>query len=263
MEIDKIAMKIAESTRITVLTGAGISKASGIPTFRGKDGLWHKYSPTELATMGAFMKNPKLVWEWYNYRRKIVKEAKPNQAHLALVKFEELWQDNFTLVTQNVDSLHRMAGSKNIYELHGNIFEVRCLNCGKVYYDDKVYSDDELPPTCKFCSGRLRPNVVWFGENLDRDVLNAAMRASATCDCFIAVGTSGVVQPAASLPKIAHDRDAFVIEVNVDYSGISIYADEVLLGKAEEMLPQLVEKALELKEKIVKSKLSFDYPSHF
>ncbi len=240
MEIGKIAEKIASSEKVTVLTGAGISKASGIPTFRGKDGLWHKYSPTELATMSAFVKNPKLVWEWYNYRRGIVKKAQPNAAHKALVRMEELWGDGFTLITQNVDSLHRMADSKNLYELHGNIFEVRCLNCGKVYYDDRVYSPDELPPKCSFCGGRVRPNVVWFGENLDREILDAAMRASATCDCFIAVGTSGVVQPAASLPKIAHDRGAFVVEINVDYSGISIYADEVIIGGAENILPELV-----------------------
>ncbi len=236
----KCAQELKKAQKIAVLTGAGISKASGIPTFRGKDGLWKRYSPTELATLDAFMRNPKLVWEWYNYRRKIVKQAKPNAAHHALVTLEKHFKSNFTLITQNVDSLHRQAGSENVLELHGNIFENRCLNCGKVYYDDTVYEDTQLPPSCRFCSGRVRPNVVWFGENLNREILDAAMKASATCDCFLAIGTSGVVQPAASMPKIAHDRGAFVIEINIDYSGISIYADEMLLGGAEEILPQLV-----------------------
>lgn len=241
-QIEVVAEKIHKAHKITILTGAGISHASGIPTFRGKEGLWNKYSPSELATMDAFLKNPKLVWQWYNYRRKLIKAAAPNKAHYALVKLEEMFKDNFALITQNIDSLHKSAGTKRIYELHGNIFEVSCLRCGKVYRDDKIYSDDELVPKCKYCKeGTLRPNVVWFGENLDRKILDNSMRASATCDVFLVIGTSGVVQPAASLPKIAHDRGAFVAEINVEYSGISIYTDETILGSSDEIMDKIIE----------------------
>ncbi len=240
-KIFKIAEKIKNAKKITVITGAGISKASGIPTFRGKDGLWSKYSPSELATYQAFTKNPKLVWQWYNYRRKIIKAAKPNAAHYAILELEKIFKNNFTLITQNIDSLHRQAGNKNILELHGNIFETKCLICDKIYFDDTIYEDDELPPKCKFCGGKVRPNVVWFGENLDRNILDKAMEASAQCDVFLCIGTSGVVQPAASLPKIASDIRAFVIEINIEHSGVSIYSDEVIIEKVEEMLPKIVD----------------------
>lgn len=241
-KIRKTKEAIKKAKSITVLTGAGISKASGIPTFRGKDGLWNRYSPEELATMGAFLKNPKLVWQWYNYRRKLIKDTKPNKAHYALVELEKIFKEKFALITQNVDSLHKTAGTKNIYELHGNIFEVRCLKCGKVYYDDKIYTDEELVPKCRYCKdGSLRPNVVWFGENLSRDILDSSMKLSAACDVFMAIGTSGVVQPAASLPKIAHDNGAFVVEINIEYSGISIYSDEVILDEADKILPKIIE----------------------
>ena len=240
-KIFKIVEKIRNAKKLTVLTGAGISKASGIPTFRGKDGLWSKYSPSELATYQAFTKKPKLVWQWYNYRRKIIKAAKPNAAHYAISKLEKIFKDNFTLITQNIDSLHRQAGNKNILELHGNIFETKCLICDKIYFDDTIYKDDELPPKCKFCGGKVRPNVVWFGENLDRNILDKAMEASARCDVFLCIGTSGVVQPAASLPKIASDIRAFVVEINMEHSGISIYSDEIIIGKAEDILPKIVD----------------------
>ena len=235
-----VADRIKNAKKLVVLTGAGISKASGIPTFRGKDGLWSKYSPSELATYEAFSKNPKLVWQWYNYRRKIIKEAEPNAAHYALVELEKMFGDNFALITQNIDSLHKRAGNKNVYELHGNIFETKCLICDKIYFDDKIYSDDELPPKCVYCGGKTRPNVVWFGENLDRDILDKAMSLAAQCDVMLVVGTSGMVQPAASLPKITHDIKGIVFEFNTEYSGVSIYAEEVIIGKSEETLPELV-----------------------
>ncbi len=242
-KIELISQKIKEAKKITIFTGAGISKASGIPTFRGKDGLWSKYSASELATMNAFIKNPKLVWQWYNHRRKLIKQAKPNAAHLAITKIENLFKDNFTLITQNIDSLHKEAGTKNIIELHGNIFEVRCMRCGKVYGDDKIYQDSELVPKCSYCKkGSLRPNVVWFGENLDRDILDEAMKKSALCDVFIAVGTSGVVQPAASLPKIAYDNGAFVVDINIEYSAVSIYSQETVIAPAQNTLEAIIDK---------------------
>jgi NAD-dependent deacetylase len=240
-KIKIVAQKIKNAENIVVFTGAGISKASGIPTFRGKDGLWGKYSPSELATMNAFVKNPKLVWQWYNYRKELIKKSKPNKAHYAIVELEKMFQNRFALITQNIDSLHKEAGTKTLYELHGNIFEVRCLRCGKIYEDKKIYKEDELVPKCKFCKeGSLRPNVVWFGENLDMNILDSAMRKAAASDIFIAIGTSGVVQPAASLPKIAHDNGAFVVEINIEYSAISIYTDETIIGAADTILPEIL-----------------------
>ncbi len=242
-KIELVIQKIKNADKITIFTGAGISKASGIPTFRGKDGLWNKYSASQLATMNAFVKNPKLVWQWYNYRRKLIKQAKPNDAHYAVTRLEDIFKDRFTLITQNIDSLHKKAGTKNIIELHGNIFEVRCMRCGSVYADDKIYEDEELVPTCKHCkTGTLRPNVVWFGENLDRKLLDEAMKKAAMCDVFLAVGTSGVVQPAASLPKIAFDRGAFVVDINIEYSAVSIYSNETILGAAEKTLKAIADK---------------------
>jgi len=242
-KIELIVKQIKDAKKITFFTGAGISKASGIPTFRGKDGLWNKYSASELATMNAFIKNPKLVWQWYNYRRKLIKQAEPNAAHLSITKIESLFKDNFTLITQNIDSLHKEAGTKNIIELHGNIFEVKCMHCGKVYKDYKIYEDSEMVPQCRYCKkGRLRPNVVWFGENLDRDILDEAMKKSALCDVFIAVGTSGVVQPAASLPKIAYDNGAFIVDINIEYSAVSIYSNETVIAAAQDTLKAIVEK---------------------
>ncbi len=235
--VEFVIEKIKGAHNIVFFSGAGISEASGIPTFRGKDGLWSIYSVDEIATMSAFVKNPKLVWQWYNYRRKLASIAQPNMAHYSLTKIENIFQDRFTLITQNIDSLHKKAKTKKVIELHGNIFEVRCMRCGEVYHDDKIYSEEDLVPKCKYCKeGSLRPNVVWFGENLDRNMLDTAMKSSATCDIFISIGTSGVVQPAASLPKIAHDNAAFVVDINVEYSAISIYSDITVLDRAENVL---------------------------
>ncbi len=237
--LKRVADEIKKAKSVAVLTGAGISKASGIPTFRDKDGLWKKFSFSQFATYQAFRKNPKEVWSWYNYRKKIIKQAKPNPAHEALAELEQRFKENFTLITQNIDNLHYLAGNRNIIELHGNIFKVKCTICDRVYTDDKIYSEEELPPKCKYCGGLLRPFVVWFGENLDRDLLDEAIK-SATSDVFLCIGTSGAVQPAASLPKIAHDMGRFVAEFNIDYSGISIYADEVVIAEVTESLPQLI-----------------------
>ncbi len=217
-------------TRIVAFTGAGISAESGIPTFRGKGGLWEKFKPEELATPEAFMRNPELVWRWYDERRQMIKKAKPNEGHLILAKIEEE-ADYFVLITQNVDGLHFEAGNRNVLELHGNIWRVRCLSCGQRYY---LYETPlkEIPPRCQFCGGLLRPDVVWFGEMLDPDILDRAFRESELADVFIVVGTSAVVYPAAYLPVVAKEHGAFLIEVNPEETPISEIADVVIREKA-------------------------------
>ncbi len=239
--IQHIANRIKKASSICIFTGAGISKESGIETFRGKDGLWNDYSLRELSHIDTFIKSPKLVWQWYNKRRYKIKNAKPNRAHTALFELEQIFRERFTLITQNIDSLHRKAGNKNIYELHGNIFETVCLRCGNISYNEKVYRDTELVPKCDICKeGSLKPNVVMFGESLDKNVFEEAMKKAAACEIFLAIGTSGVVQPAASIPKIAHDNKAFVVEINTTYSGISIYANEVILNRASVIMDKIL-----------------------
>lgn len=223
-------------TRMVVLTGAGISAESGVPTFRGEDGLWKKFKPEELATVDAFMSNPQLVWEWYQFRRKIIEKIEPNPAHYALAEFQKLFK-NFTLITQNVDGLHQRAGSTDVVELHGNIAKNKCIHCGK-RYDDLSQAGPDIPPRCP-CGGNIRPDVVWFGEALPKDALDIAFQNSSNCDLFFSIGTSAVVHPAASLPLLAKRGGAYVVEINISPTGISDFADEVLLGKAGEILPKL------------------------
>lgn len=229
--------KLKSASKIAVLTGAGISAESGVPTFRGKQGLWKKYRPEELANIDAFMKNPKLVWEWYNFRRKLILEVAPNPGHYALVKLEELKPD-FTLITQNVDNLHRLAGSQNICELHGNIMRNQCVDCNKIITDLKT-EPAALIPRCD-CGGMLRPDVVWFGEQLPIQELQKAFNAAGACDLFLVIGTSALVQPAASLPLEALQHGAYVVEVNFESTVISSYVHESILGKSGEILPQLI-----------------------
>jgi len=222
---------------VTVLTGAGISAESGVPTFRGKDGLWKKFRPEELATFEAFISNPKLVWEWYLYRRKILDEVKPNPGHLALVEFQRFFED-FTLVTQNVDGLHQKAGSSEVIELHGNIRRNRCIDCGKVFETLETIKEGALP-LCD-CQGRIRPDVVWFGEMLPQEAIDKAFFVSSECELFFSIGTSAVVHPAASLPFMAKRKGSFLVEVNIQPTELSFIADEKLLGKAGEILPEIV-----------------------
>ena len=233
---DKLKSLLTKSTRVVVLTGAGISAESGVPTFRGEEGLWKKFRPEELATFDAFMANPELVWEWYEYRRKIVEEIKPNPGHLALVDFQNHF-DQFDLITQNVDGLHHEAGSRNVVELHGNIRRNKCIQCGKKY-ESLEGTIEGVPPKCP-CGGNIRPDVVWFGEMLPQDAIRHAFDVSERCDLFFSVGTSAVVHPAASLPSIAKRSGAFVAEVNVSPTEISHLVDETLLGKSGEILPSL------------------------
>jgi NAD-dependent deacetylase len=228
---------MSKQTKVVVLTGAGISAESGVHTFRGENGLWKKFRPQELATFDAFMANPQLVWEWYEYRRKILEEIKPNPAHLALAEFQNYFE-KFDLVTQNVDGLHQQAGSKNVVELHGNIKRNKCIRCGaKSETLEKTIQG--VPPKCA-CGGNIRPDVVWFGEMLPQDALNHAFQVSSGCDLFFSVGTSAVVHPAASLPLIAKRNGAYVVEANIESTEISHLIDESLIGKAGEIMPLLV-----------------------
>jgi NAD-dependent deacetylase len=234
---DRLKSLLSKKTKVVALTGAGISAESGVPTFRGEDGLWKKFRPEELATFDAFMANPQLVWEWYEYRRKIIEEIKPNPGHLALVDFQNHFE-KFDLITQNVDGLHHQAGSKKVIELHGNIMRNKCIRCGRKY-DSLERTTEGIPPKCP-CGGNIRPDVVWFGEMLPQDAINNAFRVSSECDIFFSVGTSAVVHPAASLPLIAKRNGAYVVEVNIESTEISHLVNESLFGKAGEILPALV-----------------------
>jgi NAD-dependent deacetylase len=224
--------------RLVALTGAGVSQESGLRTFRdAQTGLWAQYKPEELASPEAFRRDPKLIWDWYAWRREAVKGVRPNAGHYALVQIEKQ-VPQFTLITQNVDNLHRMAGSRNVLELHGNIQLVRCADC---YTFAETWGDDsESVPRCDVCGGLLRPDVVWFGEALPRDQLEFAVEAARACDVFFSIGTSGVVQPAASLAFAAHNRGAAVVEVNAEPTPLTPKANYFLQGKSGEILPELV-----------------------
>lgn len=231
--------RLSNATSVCVLTGAGVSAESGVPTFRGADGLWSKFKPEELANFNAFIRNPALVWEWYSYRKKIIKEVKPNPAHYALVELEQR-VSNFTLVTQNVDGLHARAGSKRILELHGNIERSYCIDC-RASASDIVLDESKEPPRCKHCGGLLRPDVVWFGEMLPEGIFEQAMGAARRCDVFLCLGTSAVVYPAASLPFEALEQGAYVVEINQEYTDLSSRVQETILGKAGIIMPQLIQ----------------------
>jgi NAD-dependent deacetylase len=240
--IERAAEWIAEAGRVVVFSGAGVSAESEIPTFRdAQTGMWSKYDPMKLATVNGFLNDPVLVWEWYAYRRKLVREKEPNPGHTAVAAMEDLTGE-LTVVTQNVDSLHRRAGSSRVIELHGNITRVKCFS-GKHIYDD--WNDDEvdgdIPPLCRHCGEMLRPDVVWFGEQLPADALSESFHLADSCDVFMVVGTSGNVQPAASLPVSARQAGARVIEVNIEPSLITPSAHFLLRGKSGEVLPKVLE----------------------
>jgi NAD-dependent deacetylase len=223
---------------VAALTGSGISAESGVPTFRDvQDGLWARYRPEELATPQAFRRNPKLVWGWYAWRRRLVAQAMPNAAHLALVELERR-VPRLTLITQNVDGLHQRAGSQAVVELHGNINRTKCFREGVVVED---WEDaGQSPPVCPRCGGLLRPDVVWFGEALPLGALQAAVEAAGTCQIFFSIGTSGLVEPAASLAYAALQRGALVVEVNPAATPLSDDAIS-LRGPAGQVLPALVQ----------------------
>ncbi len=233
---------LRSAKHVFVLTGAGISVEGGVPTFRGKGGLWDRYDIDECATADAVANRPDKVWEMHYELRKTIAECKPNPAHYTIAKMEEYFTD-FKVVTQNVDNYHQDAGSTDVIELHGNVWKDKCMKEGTVTIN-KELPLKELPPRCKNCGAMLRPDVVFFGESLDPISLSTAIQAAEFCDLMFVVGTSAVVQPSASLPFIAKQHNAFVIEVNIEATSVSFIADKSYYGKAGEVLPELWDKFL-------------------
>jgi NAD-dependent protein deacetylase/lipoamidase len=233
----ELVQALRAAKHIVASTGAGISAESGVPTFRdAQTGFWSKFRPEELATPEAFLRDPKMVWDWYAWRRELVARAEPNAGHEALVALEAS-VPQFTLITQNVDGLHRRAGSREVLELHGNIMQTKCFSEGTLVaeWDDT----GETPPRCPACNGLLRPNVVWFGESLPASALAQAFAASRSCDIFLSMGTSTAVAPASSLPFEARTAGALVVEINPDTTPLTPRAHHVLRGAAGEILPLL------------------------
>jgi len=238
MQIDNNLIEaLKDSESIVFFTGAGISSESGIATFRGKDGIWNKLRPEELANFNAFMRNPEMVWEWYNHRKKIIHKAQPNAAHRTIAEMQNHFKD-VTVITQNIDNLHRRAGSNKIYELHGNIERNFCINCKKFYNEELDFSDGV--PKCE-CGGLIRPDVVWFGEFLPEDQFLGGERAAMKSDVFFVVGTSAVVYPAAGLVYVAKQSGATVVEINIEETPLSSIAQYSYFGKAGEILPTILE----------------------
>lgn len=237
---DELIQRLASTESVAVLTGAGVSAESGVPTFRdAQTGLWAKYNPEELATPSAFHRNPRLVWEWYEWRRKLVANAKPNPAHFALANMEALFP-GFQLITQNVDGLHQQAGSRRVVELHGNITRTKCFDEGTIVSSWKETGD--VPPKCPNCGGLLRPDVVWFEEAMPEVEMMAAMQASRTCEVFFSIGTATVVYPAAALPSEALRSGATVVEINPQPTPFTSKAHFALAGPAGVVLPKLLER---------------------
>ena len=236
-QIDVAAELISKSKHLIALTGSGISAESGIPTFRGKDGLWNKYRPEELATFDAFIRNPRIVWEWYSWRINLILNAKPNPAHITLVELEHMGILK-RLITQNVDDLHERAGSKKIIKLHGDILVTRCISCD--YKSRLKAPPNEIPPKCPKCGNLLRPGVVWFGESLPSHAISEALKESKNADVMLVIGTSGVVYPAGYLPIAVKENKGSIIEVNTEETMITRYVDVFLQGKAGEILPQIL-----------------------
>lgn len=229
---------LRDAQHIVVLTGAGVSVESGIPTFRdAQTGLWARYRPQDLATPEAFVRNPKLVWDWYAWRRELVRKTQPNPGHYALVEMQR-HAAQLTLITQNVDGFHQQAGSKDVIELHGNLFRTKCFQEDTVV--ETWVETDVTPPLCPHCGGFLRPDVVWFGEPLPEAASEAATRAATACDVFFSIGTSGLVEPAASLARIAQQQGAHVVEINPTETPLTRWASFVLPGPSGEVLPALV-----------------------
>ncbi len=236
--LEAIRAGLTASTRVTVLTGAGISAGSGIPTFRGaQDALWSRYCPEDLATPAAFRRDPELVWRWYDWRRGLIAAAEPNAAHFALAALQD--RVRLSLVTQNVDGLHQRAGSRDVIEFHGSIWKLRCTGCG-AGGEDLRSPLLPLPPLCGACGALLRPGVVWFGEGIDPEVMRRSAAAAGACDLMVVVGTAGAVYPAAGLVSAARQGGTRVLEFNLEPGGVTHLADLFVQGDATRTLPRLV-----------------------
>jgi len=242
--IARTAEILVRSEMSVVSTGAGISRESGIPTFRGSDGIWNRLSPEELASREGFISNPDLVWRWYRQRLFTARDKQPNPGHIALAELERIISP-LTVITQNVDNLHSRAGSSDVVELHGNIERFKCLDYEHPAEFDPEWGDE--PPLCQICGSYIRPDIVWFGEPLPREEIERAFRVSSGCDAFLVIGTSGTVQPAAQLPILASGSGAVLIEINVAESAFSDRADIFLKGRSGEILPLILNKIKENK----------------
>ena len=238
----KLIDKLCKAEKVAVLTGAGVSAESGVPTFRDPGGIWEKFRPEELANFEAFMRDPDFVWSWYQHRREIMRDVKPNSGHYALAEMDELF-GSFDLITQNIDNLHLRAGSKNVTELHGNIERNFCIKCR--HFAGEIDIAEKKVLKCEKCGGLLRPDVVWFGEMLPIDALRHAEEAAANSDVFFSIGTSAEVYPAAMLPVIAKRAGAYTVEINLNRTAISYELNETLTGKSGEILTELVQKIKE------------------
>jgi NAD-dependent deacetylase len=236
--VELLAKRLVKATRVTVMTGAGVSAASGVPTFRGPEGLWRSFRPEDLATPQAFRRDPRLVWEWYDWRRSLIARCRPNAAHETLARWSR--RDGFTTITQNVDGLHELARTRNVVRFHGSIWELKCAGLQPCpgQWEDRTTPLTTLPPPCPRCGGLARPAVVWFGEGIDPDVL-ARSDAALDCDLFLSIGTSSVVYPAAGLVYQASRRGAFTVEINPQATEASAVVDLAIPLPAEEALPVL------------------------
>lgn len=230
--------RLNSAKKIVFFTGAGISAESGISTFRGKDGIWNKMKPEELANFQAFMRNPNLVWEWYQHRRDIINKVDPNAGHIAIVDLEKYFE--VSIITQNIDNLHRRAGSKTIYELHGNIERNFCVDCN-TFYNSGDLEVTGIAPKCIKCGGLVRPDVVWFGETLPQDQFSSGEKAAECSDICFVVGTSAIVYPAAYIPISAKQAGSYIVEINLEPTEMSQYADYSLFGRSGEILPMILE----------------------
>lgn len=248
---DGIIERLRTARRVCVLTGAGVSAESGVPTFRGRDCVWEKYDPSELATAEAFERDPAKVWEWYRLRQRAIAAAQPNAAHRVIAAMEQHYP-SFVLVTQNVDGLHHRAGSSSIVELHGSIWRIRCTREGNAVTLSSPIED--IPPFCR-CGALLRPDVTWFGESLGRAVLEEAVDAAQHADAMFVVGTSSVVYPAAALPELTKQAGGAVVEVNLRPTPLSAFADACFFGEAGALLPSIWSR--------IKTRKVYDRTSHY
>lgn len=234
---ETLLTKLLSADVVSALTGAGVSAESGVPTFRDPGGIWEKFRPEQLANFETFMDDPDFVWSWYQHRREIMREVKPNPGHYALSEMEKVFPE-FNLITQNIDNLHQRAGSKRVTELHGNIERNYCIKCRTYAGDIDIKEKSVLK--CKECGGLIRPDVVWFGEMLPPDALRFAEECAINSDVFFSIGTSAEVYPAAMLPMIAKQAGAYVVEINIKLTALSYDTDEVLNGKSGEILNELI-----------------------